>query len=81
MSSRKNLINALRRANRLNQSLRIRNTELKKEIDLLKFRIRIQKGFCSVVHRQKLTFWLTNWYWRAIYYLENRNQNGEVSKI
>jgi len=81
MSNPESLIRALKRANRLNQSLRTRNTELKKLVEVYEMRIRVQKGFCSVVHRQKLTFWLTNWYWIVVYHLKNRNQNGKISQI
>lgn len=51
------------RANKLSRKLRIDNTNLKKENEELKLKLRLQKIHCKLFHRQKISAWFVNfWY-------------------
>ncbi len=77
MSNPENLTNALKRANTLNLKLRIRNKHLKEKIQELEMKIKLQKIYCKFFHRQgkKFTVWITEYWLRVIYYLEDKKND------
>lgn len=41
--------------------------ELKDKIEELELRIRLQKIHCKLFHRQKISVWVRNLWWRLFY--------------
>jgi len=84
MNSKEDLRNALKRANRLNQKLKIENEKLKGKVEELELRLRMQKIHCKIFHRQKISvwfrilwqrFWGSKIFWDKTRNYENRKSN------